>query len=38
MIEIVWLILTRVASELLIPFICIYIVFDLLGTLLFNKR
>lgn len=38
MIDIFWIIMERVFSQLLIPVLCLYVLFDLMGSLLFNKR
>lgn len=38
MIELLWLLMTKIFTSLLVPLISLYICFDFIGMLLFNKR
>ena len=38
MIDIFWQIMTTIFSSLLVPLVALYVLFDLIGALLFNKR
>ena len=38
MVDLLWNIMTIFGTQLLVPLICLYITFDFIGSLLFNKR
>lgn len=38
MIEVAWSVLTQMTLELFYPFVLVLLVFDFIGSLLFNKR
>lgn len=38
MVDLLWLLMTKVFNELFVPLVVLYICFDFIGMLLFNKR
>lgn len=38
MIDIFWQIMINIFNSLLVPLVALYVLFDLIGSLLFNKR